>query len=438
MRRCARFGTALAAAGLLLGGVVGSASPAAAAVPTDATFPVEGHSVASCHNGFGDPRPNGRIHQGNDCFANVGTPLLAVESGVIEQVDNANTHSCGSTTGDLGGITVWLKGDSGTSYYYAHNTRNLVQTAGTRVARGQRIAEVGKTGNACTTAPHVHFEIHPGGRGTPAVDPYPYLTRWRPGPPAVVPTRYDPYFRGMAATAATGGYWLLGRDGGVFSYGNAPFSGSMGGRVLNTPTVGMAADPDGRGYWEVSSDGGVFAFDAPFFGSMGGHPLSKPVVGIAPTKTGRGYWLVAADGGIFAFGDARFSGSMGGRPLNAAIVGMAADPDGVGYWLVGADGGIFAFDAPFLGSMGGKPLTKPIVGIAARPGHEGYWLTAEDGGVFSFGDAAFYGSMGGKPLNAPVRGIAADPDGAGYWLVAGDGGVFSFAAPFYGRGPSDL
>jgi hypothetical protein len=413
--------------------VAGSANSAAAAVPTNGTFPVENHTVAACANAFGAPRSGGRTHAGNDCFANVGVPLLAVESGVIEQIDNFDTHTCGSSSGDLGGITVWLKGDSGTSYYYAHNSRNLVQSVGARVVQGQRIAAVGKSGNACRTAAHVHFEIHPGGKASPPVDPYPYLTKWRPGTFSV-----DPYFRGLAATATSGGYWLLGRDGGVFSYGSATYAGSMGGRHLNAETVAMAADPDGQGYWLVAADGGIFAFDAPYLGSMGGQHLNKPIVGMAATKTGRGYWLVASDGGMFAFGDAGFAGSMGGRHLNSPVVGMAADPDGAGYWLVASDGGIFSFDAPFLGSMGGQRINRPIVGMASRPGHHGYWLTAQDGGVFSFGNVGFHGSMGGQPLNQPVRSIAADPDGAGYWLIAGDGGVFSFDAPFHGRGPSDL
>jgi hypothetical protein len=43
----------------------------------------------------------------------------------------------------------------------------------------------------------------------------------------------------------------------------------------------MAADPATGGYWEVASDGGIFSFNAPFQGSMGSTPLSKPVVGIA-------------------------------------------------------------------------------------------------------------------------------------------------------------
>jgi hypothetical protein len=44
----------------------------------------------------------------------------------------------------------------------------------------------------------------------------------------------------------------------------------------------MAATPDGKGYWLVASDGGIFTFgDATFSGSEGGVPLSKPIVGVA-------------------------------------------------------------------------------------------------------------------------------------------------------------
>ena len=60
----------------------------------------------------------------------------------------------------------------------------------------------------------------------------------------------------MAPTADGRGYRLVASDGGVFTYGDAGFYGSMGGRTLDAPVVGMAATPDGRGYWLVASDGG--------------------------------------------------------------------------------------------------------------------------------------------------------------------------------------
>ncbi|HEX2698865.1 MAG TPA: hypothetical protein VHM89_01510 [Acidimicrobiales bacterium] len=73
----------------------------------------------------------------------------------------------------------------------------------------------------------------------------------------------------MAATSVDGlGYWLVAADGGVFSFGDAPFLGSTGAMALNRPVVGMAGTPSGRGYWLVAADGGVFSFgDAPFLGS---------------------------------------------------------------------------------------------------------------------------------------------------------------------------
>ncbi|HTR55354.1 MAG TPA: glycoside hydrolase domain-containing protein [Kofleriaceae bacterium] len=250
--------------------------------------------------------------------------------------------------------------------------------------------------------------------------------------PTQQPSR-DAYL-GMASTPSGNGYWIVKGDGGVFSYGDAAFHGSMGGSPLAEPTVGIITTGDGAGYWLTATDGGVFSYgDAAFAGSMGGQTLNAPVVGGA-RAAGGGYWLVAGDGGIFSFGGAPFAGSMGGTHLNAPVVGMAASPTG-GYWLVAADGGIFSFGgARFYGSTGSMTLAAPVVGMAATPTGNGYWLAAADGGVFAFGDAAFHGSMGGQSLVAPVRGIAARPQGDGYWLVAEDGGVFSFgAAPFEGR-----
>ena len=237
-----------------------------------------------------------------------------------------------------------------------------------------------------------------------------------PGPPAPAP-----------AVAPHSSYWLVGSDGGIFSFGSANFDGSMGGQPLNQPVVAMAATVGGGGYWLLARDGGIFAFGkAGFHGSMGGQPLNAPMIGMAPTADGNGYWTVATDGGVFAFGDANFYGSMGGQPLNAPIVGMAPAPGGGGYWLVASDGGIFAFgSARFAGSMGGQPLNRPVVGMAADPAGSGYWEVASDGGIFSF-NAPFLGSTGNLTLNQPVVGMTAVGDGGGYWFVAADGGLFAF------------
>ena len=233
------------------------------------------------------------------------------------------------------------------------------------------------------------------------------------------------------------GLWMSASDGGIFTFGDAAFHGSMGGVHLNAPVVGMAATPDGGGYWEVASDGGIFTFgDAAFHGSMGGVHLNAPVVGMAATPDGGGYWEVASDGGIFTFGDAAFHGSMGGVHLNAPVVGMAATPDGGGYWEVASDGGIFTFgDAAFHGSMGGVHLNAPVVGMAATPDGGGYWEVASDGGIFTFGDAAFYGSVPGQGIvqHIPVVGIVGTASGHGYWIAGRDGALYSYGdASFLG------
>ncbi|HEY2304161.1 MAG TPA: CHRD domain-containing protein [Acidimicrobiales bacterium] len=197
---------------------------------------------------------------------------------------------------------------------------------------------------------------------------------------------------------------------------------------LNAPIVGISSTPDDQGYWLAAADGGVFSFgNAGFFGSLGAIHLNSPIVGMAHPLDGLGYWMVGADGGVFTFGDAGFLGSLGAIHLNSPIVGMAATPDGLGYWLVGADGGVFTFgNAGFLGSLGAVHLNARIVGLVPTLDGHGYWLVGADGGVFTFGDAAFSGSAGAIHLNAPVVGIARTPTGAGYWLAGADGRVLSF------------
>jgi hypothetical protein len=234
----------------------------------------------------------------------------------------------------------------------------------------------------------------------------------------------------VVATSTGNGYWQVASDGGVFSYGDAQFYGSVPGLGLHlTNIMGMARTPTNGGYWLVGTDGGVFAFgDAVFAGSLPGLRIAvNNIVGMAPTRTGKGYWLVGSDGGVFAFGDAGFHGSMGGKPLNKPVVAMSPTLSGNGYWLAAQDGGIFAFgDAGFYGSMGGKPLNAPVTDMDAAPDGRGYWMAAEDGGVFAFGSAAFFGSMAGKPLNGHITGMAATANGKGYWLNGCDGGVFAF------------
>jgi hypothetical protein len=240
---------------------------------------------------------------------------------------------------------------------------------------------------------------------------------------------------GGAALADGTGYYEVDSAGDVAAFGAATCYGSLSGVALNQPIVGMAVDRQTGGYWLVGSDGGIFAFNAPWHGSTGNLRLNKPIVGMTPTPDGSGYWFVASDGGVFAF-NAPFHGSTGNIQLNKPVVGMGVDMATGGYWLVASDGGVFSFDATFHGSTGNIHLNKPIVNIAPVSDASGYRLIASDGGVFSF-DAPFYGSTGGQVLNRPIIAGLNNNSYDGYWLVASDGGIFTFSPPnenmpFYG------
>ena len=211
--------------------------------------------------------------------------------------------------------------------------------------------------------------------------------------------------------AGGGGYWIAAANGAVYTFGNALYLGGLApGRLHGGESVtSMSATPTGLGYWLFTTSGRVFGFgDAPFVGDMAGTPLNGPVLDSIPTPTGRGYYMVGSDGGIFTFGDADYAGSMGAQRLNAPVQSLVPNPGGSGYWLVAADGGIFSFgDAPYRGSMGGVRLNAPVTGMVAFG--NGYLMVATDGGVFNFSDRPFSGSLGGAPPPAPIVAVAPLP-----------------------------
>jgi hypothetical protein len=236
------------------------------------------------------------------------------------------------------------------------------------------------------------------------------------------------------------GYWLVGSDGGIFSFGSAVFHGSTGSLVLQRPVVGIAPTNDEGGYWLTAQDGGVFAFgDSQYMGSLPGlgfypagsgrpHSLNQPVVGLVPSIDDGGYFMVASDGGVFAFGDAHFAGSCPGLANGCAGAGVAVMPDasGQGYWLVTATGNVYAFgDASYFGGPG--PQSSPIVSAVRTPDGLGYWILDANGQVFSYGNAASLGGPVGSVSSAnPASAIFADSSGNGYWVAAANGAVFQF------------
>ena len=122
---------------------------------------------------FGPPF---HLHQGTDIFADRGTPVRAPSDGAVRFVEE----------GGLGGLSAYVTTGDGTFYYMTHlNGFNRSIASGSRVKQGDVIAYVGNTGNAANGAPHVHFEIHPGGGA--AVNPKPFLDTWLNEALAAVP-----------------------------------------------------------------------------------------------------------------------------------------------------------------------------------------------------------------------------------------------------------
>ena len=133
-------------------------------------FPVAGVGEGAIGSRWGAPRDGGaRSHEGVDVFAERGTPVVAAAAGRVTRVQET----------PIGGLVVWLRpDDAAVSLYYAHLDRQLVED-GARVAAGDTLGEVGTTGNAAGTPPHLHFGVYgPGG----AVDPEPFLVGRRPPP----------------------------------------------------------------------------------------------------------------------------------------------------------------------------------------------------------------------------------------------------------------
>ena len=135
-------------------------------------FPIYGPS--SFIDSFGAARADVSWHHGDDIFAPLGAPLLAVADGTLFSVG----------WNDIGGLRLWLRDGAGNEFYYAHlSALSTKAVDGTAVQAGDVIGFVGNTGDARGTPTHLHFEIHPvsmlylGYDG--AVDPTNYLQAWQ-------------------------------------------------------------------------------------------------------------------------------------------------------------------------------------------------------------------------------------------------------------------
>jgi murein DD-endopeptidase MepM/ murein hydrolase activator NlpD len=135
-------------------------------------FPVYGASGFS--DTFGAGRADTGWHHGEDIFAPLGAPVLAVTDGTVFSVG----------WNDIGGLRVWLRDRHGNEFYYAHlSAFSQLAVNGNQVQAGDVLGFVGNTGDAEHTPYHLHFEIHPASMLDQGYDgvvaPYRYLVAWQ-------------------------------------------------------------------------------------------------------------------------------------------------------------------------------------------------------------------------------------------------------------------
>jgi peptidoglycan LD-endopeptidase LytH len=145
-------------------------------------FPLQPSSVADYSEGHHD-------YPATDIFAPSGTEFVAVTSGMVDFISSDDVWDpAEDDPATRGGLSVAIVGDDNVRYYGSHlsSIRGGLES-GDRVEVGQRLGRVGQSGNAASTAPHLHFGIsHPT---TPddwetrrgEIDPFPYLQAWEHG-----------------------------------------------------------------------------------------------------------------------------------------------------------------------------------------------------------------------------------------------------------------
>jgi murein DD-endopeptidase MepM/ murein hydrolase activator NlpD len=165
------------------------------------TFPVAGCTVtySKYHHDY----------PASDIFAKKGCAFVSPIAGVVDEVNTVDKWSGKTNLGaDRGGLSISILGDDGLRYYGSHLSKieaNIVP--GYKVATGEKLGEIGSTGSARGTKPHLHFGIsYPTEKGIWWVrrgvglekgktSPWKYLQAWQAGKdlkpkltvPAVIP-----------------------------------------------------------------------------------------------------------------------------------------------------------------------------------------------------------------------------------------------------------
>jgi murein DD-endopeptidase MepM/ murein hydrolase activator NlpD len=214
---------------LMIFGIPFAGRASAATVPI--VFPLE--KRVTVQHDYLAPR-SGHLHQGTDLMASKLTKELACVSGKV-------TLRIG-TYGGVPEYSIWLAGDDGHGYFYIHINNDNPGTddgkggvahafapglvSGAHVKRGQFIAYVGDSGNAESTSPHLHFEIHQTtSMSSASIDPYNSLVNaplYNGTPTPSTGTRYE---QGNGRILYLGG-WLpfavSGASGGAYTYADSP------------------------------------------------------------------------------------------------------------------------------------------------------------------------------------------------------------------------
>jgi peptidoglycan LD-endopeptidase LytH len=164
------------------------------------TFPIAGCTVKY-----------GKYHHdypASDIFAKKGCAFVAPIAGVVDEVNTVDKWRGRTNLGaDRGGLSISIIGDDGNRYYGSHLSKietNIIP--GTRVATGEKLGEIGSTGSAKGTKPHLHFGIsYPTDKGIwwirrgvgletkGKTSPWKYLQAWQVGkdlkPKVVIPAQ---------------------------------------------------------------------------------------------------------------------------------------------------------------------------------------------------------------------------------------------------------
>jgi len=116
----------------------------------DLLLPVEGVRAEDLRDSFAEARGS-RLHQAIDILAGRGTPVRAVDDGVVERL----------VRGARGGLSVYqLDASRAYGYYYAHLDGYAPRLReGASLRKGDLLGYVGTTGNAPRNTPHLHFAI---------------------------------------------------------------------------------------------------------------------------------------------------------------------------------------------------------------------------------------------------------------------------------------